>query len=173
MNTPLPYTEILEYRDGDLYWKSRSPSLFSTKKGYSVFCTRYEGRKAGNLGNNGYMYVRVAKRLTLMHRIVWEMHNGPIQSGYEIDHIDRCPVNNRIENLRLARRKENGRNTTISNKSTTGYKGVHLFKRTGRYSAKYKKDGKQHHIGYFDTAEEAHEAYRKAIEAAFGEFANP
>ncbi|WP_077825984.1 HNH endonuclease signature motif containing protein [Escherichia coli] len=23
-----------------------------------------------------------------VHRIIWEMHNGPIPEGYQIDHID-------------------------------------------------------------------------------------
>ena len=41
--------------------------------------------------------------------------------------------------------------------------GVHLFKRTGKYRA-YCKNlfiGKEEHLGYFLTPEEAHEAWRK------------
>ena len=41
--------------------------------------------------------------------------------------------------------------------------GVHLCKRTGRYIAKCRNPftGKQEHLGYFSTPEEAHEAWRK------------
>ena len=41
--------------------------------------------------------------------------------------------------------------------------GVDLFKRTGKYRAKCKNPftGKQEHLGYFSTPEEAHEAWRK------------
>ena len=41
--------------------------------------------------------------------------------------------------------------------------GVHLLKRTGRYKASCKNPftGKQEHLGYFSTQEEAHEAWRK------------
>ena len=41
--------------------------------------------------------------------------------------------------------------------------GVHLFKRTGKYQAYCKNPftGKQEHLGYFSTPEEAHEAWRK------------
>ena len=49
-----------------------------------------------------------------------------------------------------------------NNKS--GYRGVSLNKRTNRYAADITFKGKQHHLGEFDTAEEAHDAYLKAKE---------
>ena len=41
--------------------------------------------------------------------------------------------------------------------------GVHLYKRTSKYQALCKNPftGKQEHLGYFSTPEEAHEAWRK------------
>ena len=41
--------------------------------------------------------------------------------------------------------------------------GVHLYKRTGKYSARCKNlfTGKKEHLGYFSTPEEAHESWRK------------
>jgi hypothetical protein len=41
--------------------------------------------------------------------------------------------------------------------------GVHLYKHTGKYQALCKNlfTGKQEHLGYFLTQEEAHEAWRK------------
>ena len=49
-----------------------------------------------------------------------------------------------------------------NNKS--GYRGVSLNKRTNRYAADITFKGKQHHLGEFDTADEAHDAYLKAKE---------
>lgn len=49
-----------------------------------------------------------------------------------------------------------------NNKS--GYRGVSLNKRTNRYVADITFKGKRHHLGEFDTAEEAHDAYLKAKE---------
>ncbi|RGT62334.1 AP2 domain-containing protein [[Clostridium] innocuum] len=49
-----------------------------------------------------------------------------------------------------------------NNKS--GYRGVSLNKRTNRYAADITFKGKRHHLGEFDTAEEAHNAYLKAKE---------
>lgn len=42
----------------------------------------------------------------LLHRDVWEHHNGPIPAGYEVHHIDHNPTNNAIENLALLSRAE-------------------------------------------------------------------
>ena len=49
-----------------------------------------------------------------------------------------------------------------NNKS--GYRGVSLNKRTNRYAADITFKGKHYHLGEFDTAEEAHDAYLKAKE---------
>lgn len=49
-----------------------------------------------------------------------------------------------------------------NNKS--GYRGVSLNKRTNRYAADITFKGKRYHLGEFDTAEEAHDAYLKAKE---------
>lgn len=52
-----------------------------------------------------------------------------------------------------------------NNKS--GYRGVSLNKRTNRYAADITFKGKRHHLGEFDTAEEAHDAYLKAKEELY------
>ena len=41
------------------------------------------------------------------HRMVWAWHYGEVPIGYEIDHINTNPFDNRIENLRLTTRTEN------------------------------------------------------------------
>ncbi len=42
----------------------------------------------------------------LLHRAVWEHHNGPIPDGYDIHHGDGNPLNNDIENLECIDRAE-------------------------------------------------------------------
>jgi len=43
-----------------------------------------------------------------------------------------------------------------------GYKGVYLNKATHKFMARIIMNGKKKHLGYFDTAEEAHNAYCEA-----------
>ena len=43
----------------------------------------------------------------LIHRLVWEAFNGPIPEGFEVNHIDENPKNNRLDNLNLLTHKEN------------------------------------------------------------------
>lgn len=44
------------------------------------------------------------------HRMIWAWHYGEVPVGYEIDHINTNPFDNRIENLRLTTRTENFNN---------------------------------------------------------------
>lgn len=53
-----------------------------------------------------------------------------------------------------------------------GLTGASFYKRTGRWQAYIKKDGTHISLGYFDTADEAHEEYKKAAARLFGEFAH-
>lgn len=51
----------------------------------------------------GPYFQRKGKRL---HRMVWEFHNGPIPTGYDIHHINGDRADNDIENLRLMKECE-------------------------------------------------------------------
>lgn len=50
-----------------------------------------------------YLNSTIRKRL---HRYVWEFYNGPIESGYDIHHIDGDKSNNDISNLAKISRKK-------------------------------------------------------------------
>ena len=77
-----------------------------------------------------------------------------------IDHINGVKDDNRFLNLRLIDREGNGHNLhkPYSN-NTTGYLGVSA--RNGHWYAQITNKGKKHHIGYFDSPIEAHQAYLK------------
>ena len=85
---------LFDYHDGSLVWK--------VNKGTAV-----EGGKAHSNGN-GYLAIKLFGRPYLEHRLIWLWHGFDLTG--EIDHIDGNPLNNKIENLRLASHYENMRN---------------------------------------------------------------
>lgn len=136
--------EMFEYRDGALYW------LIKPAKKIRV------GDRAGCLTNYGYRQIKFKGSLELEHRLIWQIFNGPIPEGVEIDHINRVRTDNRIENLRLATRGQNCVNMLGS--------GYTYLKQSRKYKAQIKIQGKTKCLGYFDTAEEASQVYQTAWE---------
>ncbi len=164
------WNDLFEYRDGQLFNKMRPKSFFPNKGGWESWVKCHFGKKAGfSTGARGYLQVKVSGSSYLIHRIVWEMHNGDIPAGFFIDHIDRDRANNRIENLRLATPSQN-RHYGVSKKSKHGLpRGV---KPCGNsFQARIEHKGKRLYLGSYKTPEEASEAYRKKSEELYGEFA--
>jgi len=89
----------------------------------------------------------------------------------QVDHIDRDPLNNRRENLRLATAGENMRNLLKHTDNTSGFKGVSFRTDRGKWLAKIAVNRKQIHLGYFDTPEAAATAYDTAALVLHGTFA--
>ena len=147
--------ELFEYRGGKLFWK--------TGKRF--------GQEAGWLNRWGYREVCVEGRYYGVHRIVWEMHHGPIPDGMKVDHKSKEKRDNRIENLRLATRQENNRNVGVRRDNRLGMKGIGWHKASQRYRARITVDGKTRELGFFRTVEEARKAYARAARELHGEFA--
>lgn len=111
--------------------------------------------------SHGYGQVQIDGKMYLTHRVIWLWHTGSWPE-HEIDHIDRDPMNNRIENLRSITRSENMQNTGLHRDNSSGYPGVSFHKRTGKYEARIMVNNKQINLGLFNTTEEAYLAYQLA-----------
>lgn len=74
----------------------------------------------------GYWNFTYQGKALAAHRIVWELHNGPIPAGLIVDHKNRDKLNNRIENLRLATRAQNAANSTRNRALPKGVYGLGL-----------------------------------------------
>jgi hypothetical protein len=98
----------------------------------------------------------------------WVLIHGEWPSLF-VDHKDRDTTNDKIDNLRQATRTQNHGNSKVRSDNTSGFKGV--WPVGNRYRAKITVGQKDIHIGYFDTVQQAHEAYMKAAREYFGEFA--
>lgn len=68
----------------------------------------FNGKKYTLRTSIGYYGQTIGKR-ELMHRAVWEFHNGKILKGYDIHHKDWNKANNKLENLELLRKDEHAR----------------------------------------------------------------
>lgn len=83
----------------------------------------------GSLYGGGYGQLSVNGKVVPAHRYAWEMANGPIPTGMDIDHIcgNRACVN--VGHLRVATRGENLQNLGgPTARSTTGVRGVSYHK---------------------------------------------
>lgn len=143
------WNDIFEYRDGGLYWK--------VSKG-----RRKAGNEAGCINNCGYKVIIISGKICLAHRIIYEMFNGPIECGYEIDHIDHNKLNNSIENLRLVTDVENKRNRPKQINNTSEVTGVDYRKKVGKWRARIKLHGKLIELGEFHNFDEAVKVRKEA-----------
>ena len=100
--------------------------------------------------NYNTFYAATGKKTTYMHRLLCPRLNGMV-----VDHINGDGLDNRKENLRCASPTINRLNSRISKHNTSGYVGVSLEKRTGRWTSSVRLFGQNIHLGTFSTKEEA------------------
>lgn len=122
--------------------------------------------------SDGRFYYWVPQATIYRYRAKWVLAYGT--SPVSIDHINGDGSDDRLENLRAATPSQQNMNRGARRGSRTGLRGVEYNSRSGRqkcYAARICKEGKRKTLGYFATAEEAHECYQKAARQWFGEFA--
>ena len=90
-----------------------------------------------------------------------------------VDHINHNGLDNRRSNLRSATHAQNNANQRPRKGGASQYKGVYLKKKTGKWRARIKVDGRDLHLGYFFDEAAAARAYDAAARQAFGEYAYP
>ena len=122
--------------DGHLIWKASA-------KGVTA------GMRAGYQLKDGYCQIMINQQHHKTHRLVWVWHNGDIQPGLVVDHINDNKSDNRICNLQLLTASENTGKHYATNKTS----GLPLYVRhnNGGFQARYK--GKT--LGTFSTVDEA------------------
>jgi hypothetical protein len=94
--------------------------------------------------------------------------NAP--DGVEVDHADNDGLNCRRSNIREASSSQNKCNRTAQPNNTSGFKGVIWDKARKKWRAEIQFQGKSHHLGRFDTAEDAALAYDTKSRELHGDF---
>lgn len=145
--------EVFEIVDGQIWRKE-----YVSKDGRNIKRRVFE-----NIVNHhtGYCYRKFKGRMVGYHRIMWVLVHGDIPNGLDIDHIDGNRLNNDISNLRLVTRRQNCHNMKKHRKGKLV--GCTYVKDKSKWRANIWINSKVKFIGYFNTEQEAHEAYKAAL----------
>lgn len=153
---------VLELDEEDKHFLDEFPWTYEVQKHNCVyFLCRYEQASG----------IKITIKL---HRLI----NGAtiIKDGYvfnnalSVDHKNRNTLDNRRENLRFCTKSQNAMNSKKRVGNTSGHKGVSWEKNRQKWKAYLNLQGKQIHLGYFDSKQEAVIARLKGAQEIFGEF---
>lgn len=146
--------DIVQYhKEGYLTWKV-SPS-YKIKVG-SVVGSKCRGEYLG-FGYKGKKYT--------LHRVIYELHYGPIPKGMLVDHINRDKFDNRIENLRLASPAGNS-----ANSSRGLARNCYWVEHAKAYQVRVQFKGMYFFGGYHSKLEDAMVAAAKLRQEVHGEY---
>lgn len=107
----------------------------------------------GSFNMDGYLRLTIKGKNYFNHRLAWLYMTGTFPEN-QIDHKNGNPIDNRWINLREV--------TNQQNQFNQNRKGYYFHKPTGKYLSRIMVNGKDVHLGLFDTAKQAHSAYLKA-----------
>ncbi|EBO4169431.1 HNH endonuclease [Salmonella enterica] len=146
--------------DGLLYW---TESYLSKPKRYNMSKERHAGHIYKDKKRKvTYITIRYQDKIYPAHRIIWEMFNGEIPVGMQIDHVDGNGLNNAISNLRIVSISDNLKNKSKYANNTSGCAGVSWHKAQRKWIAYISDAGKRITLGYYKELGDAIEARREA-----------
>ncbi|MGY0156362.1 HNH endonuclease signature motif containing protein [Edwardsiella tarda] len=130
---------------------------------YKKKCGRkMPGQIAGSTNKNKYINLGIQNKRYYAHRVIWEMHNGPIPDNYQVDHINGNKSDNRIDNLRIVKNCDNAKNQKRKETNRSGMTGVSWDTQTQRWRAHITVDGKMKSLGRYEDKLEALAARKRA-----------
>ena len=130
---------------------------------------RYAGKPAGTIVG-AYRIILIKKRKYVASRLAWLWIYGKWPNDF-VDHANGNKQDDRISNLRAATKSQNTANMGAPSHNTSGLKGASWETRARKWKAQICFHGKRRWLGYFETAEEAHQAYCDEAVRLYGEFA--
>ncbi len=140
----------------------------------------YEEYQVSNLGNikgvsvdllkprdtgKGYLTVALYKNKIAaqfkVHRLVMLAFVG--ESKLFVDHINRCPSDNRLENLRYCTNRQNITFCYENKKTSSKYTGVCFDKSKNKWVAYIRHDAKRIYLGRYNCETTAMVAYQRKL----------
>jgi hypothetical protein len=124
--------------------------------GNRTWCRKDGYAVAGILHPSGEILPNGKRKQALlrMHRLIIGLD---FYDPREPDHINRIRSDNRRVNLRIGDRSQNNQNKSSRVGSTSRFRGVHRHSQSFKWVAQATLNGVKHHLGVFDTEEEAND----------------
>jgi len=117
------------------------------------------GMRAGTVDPKGYRRIRYKRQQYFEHLLAFFYVHGKFPAQ-QIDHINGDRADNRISNIREVSCSENAQNRWANKRNKTGLMGVNF--NFGKYRAFIRINNQTTCLGNFETAHDAHEAYKIA-----------
>ena len=146
--------EIFDYKEGKLFRKTSSNPRHKI------------GEEAGGLDKGGRWIIRYKGKAYKRYRLIWLWHYGrwPLPT---VDHINRCPTDDRIENLREADQHLQQQNVGLRKDNKTKVKNISFNNRCKNkpWHVQKRINSVSYNLGYFDTKENAYNALKELEES--------
>lgn len=150
--------EVIVTFNGNEYLETKYHFINFTKG--TLWSKRLKRPIDGSPNGKGYIQFTLDNSAVSLHRYLYEKyHDVSLTRKEQVDHINKVNSDNRIVNLRLSNNCLNNQNR--SNRSGERPRGVSQTK-SGKWSATITANNVRHHLGTYNTVEEASQARIKA-----------
>ena len=152
----------IDVNNGKIYWKNPS-------KHHINLTGKEAGSPTPSRANKNYWVITINKNKIKRSHIIFFIANN-YRAKPCIDHIDGNSLNDGINNLRQASIQQNAWNHKKRTKKTDLPMGIKKSK-NNKFIARITINNNQIHLGTFNLLEDANNAYIKAREKFYGQFA--
>jgi len=154
--------------DSDIFYELKDGfNNYMINKNGEIYSKNQKKVMKQSISNKGYYMIKLRKDnrcySKLIHRLLGIQFLDNSNNLPLIDHKNRNKQDNNLNNLRWVTRSENCKNLGIKEDRDVKYVGVRKVKNKIKkpYRSETTFNHKKYHVGYYDSAEEGYEAYKK------------